>query len=125
MKNTLFNTHRLGENTLNNRVVMAPLTRNRAVGNQPNEIMAKYYGQRATAGLIITEGVAPSPNGAGYPRMPGIWNETQKEGWKAVADSGSRRRRKNFHANHAFWKSEPCCKYGRRNEDIGTLCNTS
>jgi N-ethylmaleimide reductase len=67
---------------LKNRVVMAPLTRCRAIGNIPNELMATYYNQRAGAGMIITEGTSPSPNGLGYARIPGIFNEAQVEGWK-------------------------------------------
>lgn len=61
---------------------MAPLTRSRAIENIPNDLMANYYGQRATAGLIVTEGTSPSPNGLGYSRIPGIFNEAQAEGWK-------------------------------------------
>jgi N-ethylmaleimide reductase len=70
------------------RAVMAPMTRSRAVeANTPNALMAEYYGQRATAGLIITEGTSPSPNGLGYPRIPGLFNEAQVRGWKAVTDA--------------------------------------
>jgi N-ethylmaleimide reductase len=70
---------------LANRVVMAPMTRSRAVdANTPNALMAEYYGQRAGAGLIITEGTSPSPNGLGYPRIPGLFDEAQVRGWKAV-----------------------------------------
>ncbi len=73
---------------LNNRIVMAPMTRSRAVqANTPNALMAQYYGQRATAGLIITEGTSPSPNGLGYARIPGLYNEAQKNGWKLVTDA--------------------------------------
>ena len=73
---------------LANRAVMAPMTRSRAVdGNTPNALMADYYGQRATAGLIITEGTSPSPNGLGYPRIPGLFNDAQVRGWKAVTDA--------------------------------------
>lgn len=73
---------------LANRVVMAPMTRSRAVeANTPNALMAEYYGQRATAGLIITEGTSPSPNGLGYPRIPGLFNEAQVRGWKLVTDA--------------------------------------
>ncbi len=73
---------------LANRVVMAPMTRSRAVdANTPNALMAEYYGQRVTAGLIITEGTSPSPNGLGYPRIPGLFNEAQVRGWKAVTDA--------------------------------------
>jgi len=63
---------------------MAPMTRSRAPGNIPNVLMAEYYAQRATAGLIITEGTSSSPNGLGYPRIPGIFSRAQIEGWKAV-----------------------------------------
>ena len=63
---------------LANRAVMAPMTRSRAVdANTPNALMAEYYGQRATAGLIITEGTSPSPNGLGYARIPGLFNKAQ------------------------------------------------
>ncbi len=73
---------------LSNRAVMAPMTRSRAVeSNTPNALMAEYYGQRATAGLIITEGTSPSPNGLGYPRIPGLFNAQQVRGWKMVTDA--------------------------------------
>lgn len=73
---------------LANRIVMAPMTRSRAVeANTPNALMAEYYGQRATAGLIITEGTSPSPNGLGYARIPGLFNEAQVHGWKPVVDA--------------------------------------
>ncbi len=74
--------------SLKNKMVMAPLTRSRSTQEHiPTDIMAKYYGERATAGLIITEGTAPSPNGVGYPRIPGIYNHEQVEAWKAVTNS--------------------------------------
>ncbi len=69
-----------------NRIVMAPMTRCRAIGNIPNSLMAEYYGQRADAGLIITEGTSPSPNGLGYARIPGIFNKEQVEGWKITTE---------------------------------------
>ena len=73
---------------LANRAVMAPMTRSRAVdANTPNALMAEYYGQRASAGLIITEGTSPSPNGLGYARIPGLFNDAQVRGWKAVTDA--------------------------------------
>ena len=73
---------------LANRCVMSPMTRSRAVeANTPNALMAEYYGQRATAGLIITEGVSPSPNGLGYARIPGLFNAAQVQGWRLVADA--------------------------------------
>jgi len=71
-----------------NRLVMSPMTRNRAVAaNTPNALMAEYYGQRAGAGLIITEGTSPSPNGLGYARIPGIFNAAQVAGWRGVTDA--------------------------------------
>ena len=83
----LFSEAILGALTLRNHLVMAPMTRNRATGNIPNELMAEYYGQRASAGLIITEGTSPSPNGLGYPRIPGIFSREQIEGWKLITDA--------------------------------------
>lgn len=80
----LFSTYNLGKIELKNRMVMAPMTRSRAINNIPNELMVEYYTQRANAGLIITEGVAPSANGLGYARIPGIYTKDQLEGWKKV-----------------------------------------
>lgn len=82
----LFSSTGLGPLKLRNHVVMAPMTRSRATGNVPNELMAEYYEQRSTAGLIITEGTSPSPNGLGYPRIPGVFSCAQTEGWKAVTE---------------------------------------
>lgn len=78
----LFAPQKLGSIEVKNRVVMAPMTRSRAIGNIPGELMAEYYRQRSGAGLIITEGTSPSPNGLGYARIPGIFNKQQVEGWK-------------------------------------------
>ena len=70
---------------LANRMVMAPMTRSRATpAHTPDALMALYYGQRASAGLIITEGTSPSPNGLGYPRIPGLYDTVQAEAWKPV-----------------------------------------
>ncbi len=66
---------------------MAPMTRCRATGNIPNDLMKTYYEQRASAGLIITEGTAPSPNGLGYARIPGIFSTQQVEGWKKITSA--------------------------------------
>lgn len=92
---TLFDPLRLGDLELPNRVVMAPLTRLRAGPTQiPNALMADYYAQRASAGLLISEGVPVSPQGVGYQGVPGIWSQEQVEGWKqvtqAVHDKGGR-----------------------------------
>ena len=71
-----------------NRMVMAPMARCRATEfNTPNALMAEYYGQRASAGLIITEGTSPSPNGLGYARMPGLFNDAHVRGWRLVTDA--------------------------------------
>lgn len=83
----LFSKTKLGSLTLQNRLVMSPLTRSRAIGNVPNDLMAEYYAQRASAGLIITEGTSPSPNGLGYPRIPGIFSQAQTEGWLKVTQA--------------------------------------
>ncbi len=81
-----FESYLLGSVKLNNRIVMAPLTRSRAIDNIPNELMKTYYSQRATAGLIITEGTSPSINGLGYARIPGAYTDSQIEGWKNIAE---------------------------------------
>ena len=80
----LFSSYLLGKAELKNRIVMAPMTRSRAIGNIPNDLNATYYGQRSGAGLIITEGTSPSPNGLGYSRIPGVFSKEQVEGWKKV-----------------------------------------
>lgn len=83
----LFEPLELGALTIPNRIVMAPLTRMRAgEGNAPTMLNAEYYAQRASAGLIIAEGTAVSPNGQGYPNAPGIYTREQMEGWKRVTD---------------------------------------
>jgi N-ethylmaleimide reductase len=86
MTTTLFTPTSLGKLQLKNRVVMSPLTRCRAIGNVPNELMEKYYKLRADAGLIITEGTSPSPNGLGYARIPGMFSDAQIQGWQRVTD---------------------------------------
>jgi N-ethylmaleimide reductase len=80
----LFEPYSLGALRLQNRIVMAPMTRSRAIGNVPNDLMAEYYGQRASAGLIVTEGTSPSPNGLGYARIPGNFSDAQVAGWRKV-----------------------------------------
>jgi len=84
----LFTPVRLGPYTLANRIVMAPMTRNRAgAGNVPQPMNAEYYAQRASAGLIITEASQISPQGVGYPATPGIHNREQADGWRLVTDA--------------------------------------
>lgn len=88
MAQKLFSEAKLGNLTLQNRVVMAPMTRARALSQGvPSDIVATYYAQRATAGLIITEGTSPSPNGLGYARIPGLYSPEQIAGWKLVTDA--------------------------------------
>src|SRR5215211_1346301 len=84
----LFDPLELGAIELANRIVMAPLTRARA-GREavPNELMAAYYAQRASAGLIISEATGISREGLGWPNAPGLWNDGQVEGWKLVTDA--------------------------------------
>ena len=82
----LFEEYKLGNSILSNRIVMAPMTRSRAIGNMANDLIALYYSQRAEAGLIITEGISPSPNGLGYVRIPGLFNKEQVNSWKLVTD---------------------------------------
>ncbi|HEX9498082.1 MAG TPA: hypothetical protein VF926_06810 [Mycobacterium sp.] len=83
----LFDTFSLGSLTLRNRMVMAPMTRNRAIGNVPNDLMATYYAQRAGIGLIVTEGVSPSPNGLGYARIRGIFTAEHVKGWQKTTSA--------------------------------------
>ena len=70
-----------------NHLVMSPMTRSRAVNNIPNDLMAEYYGQRTGAGVIITEGTAPSPDALGYPSIPGVFSNEQIEGWKKTTSA--------------------------------------
>ncbi len=86
-KYKLLTPYELGTCKLSNRTAMSPMTRCRAIGNVPNELMVKYYTQRSGAGLIITEGIAPSPNGLGYARIPGLFSQSQVEAWKKVTDA--------------------------------------
>ncbi|NBC16907.1 MAG: alkene reductase, partial [Bacteroidetes bacterium] len=78
---------RLGPLRLSSRIVMAPMTRNRAYGTIPNDLMATYYRQRASAGLIITEATQVTPLGQGYPDTPGIHSEEQVDAWQAITDA--------------------------------------
>jgi 2,4-dienoyl-CoA reductase-like NADH-dependent reductase (Old Yellow Enzyme family) len=86
---TLFDPLKVGALELPNRIVMAPLTRSRAVGEGrvPNALMAEYYAQRASAGLILSEATSVTPMGVGYADTPGIWSDAQVEGWKQVTEA--------------------------------------
>lgn len=83
----LFSPYQLGRIELKNRVVMAPMTRNRAMGNVPGDLVVTYYAQRAEAGLIITEGTSPAADGLGYARIPGLFDAEQVAGWKKVTSA--------------------------------------
>jgi len=86
--NILFQPVTLGDLHLTNRIVMAPLTRSRAGEDRtPNDLMRDYYAQRATAGLILTEATAVTPQGVGYADTPGIWSERQVEGWRKITSA--------------------------------------
>ncbi|MGH8854396.1 MAG: alkene reductase [Telluria sp.] len=86
---SVFDPIKVGALELPNRIIMAPLTRSRAVGGArvPNAMMAEYYVQRASAGLILSEATAVTPMGVGYADTPGIWSDEQVEGWKIVTDA--------------------------------------
>ena len=83
----LFDPITIGPLQLKNRIVMSPMTRSRSIGNVPGELVATYYAQRAGAGLIVTEGTSPSPNGLGYARIPGMFSAAQVAGWRQVTDA--------------------------------------
>ena len=86
-KSLLHQPVKIGAWQLPNRIIMAPLTRCRAgEGRVPNELMAEYYAQRASAGLIISEATSVDPMGVGYPDTPGIWSDAQVEGWKLITE---------------------------------------
>ena len=109
----LFEPLRLGELELSNRIVMAPMTRSRAsMQAVPTAEMVDYYRQRASAGLIIAEGTAPSADGLGYCRTPAIYDRAQIEGWRqvtrAVSNAGGRMVLQLMHVGRAAsWQNKP------------------
>jgi N-ethylmaleimide reductase len=96
MSSKAFEPAKLGNLTLTNHLVMAPMTRSRALGNVPNELMAEYYRQRATAGLIVTEGTSPSADGLGYARIPGLFNQEHVTNWQRITETV------HHHGGHIF-----------------------
>lgn len=98
MKNTLFTPYNMNGISLENRFLMAPMTRSRATqpNDVPNPLMAEYYGQRASAGIIITEATQISLQGKGYAKTPGIYTQEQIEGWKLVTDEVHKKGSKIF-----------------------------
>ncbi|MGE9269445.1 MAG: alkene reductase [Verrucomicrobiales bacterium] len=88
MSSPLFEPLQLGSLALPNRIIMAPLTRCRATDDRvPTQLMAEYYAQRSSAGMILSEATSVHPTGVGYPNTPGIWSEAQTEGWKKVTNA--------------------------------------
>ncbi len=85
---SLFDPLKIGDLTLPNRIIMAPLTRSRAGASRiPNTLMAEYYAQRASAGLIISEATSVTPMGVGYAETPGLWSDEQVQGWKLITSA--------------------------------------
>src|SRR6202167_5848095 len=86
---TLLEPVTIGDLRLPNRIVMAPLTRNRSSGSGrvPNDLMRAYYAQRASAGVIISEATSVTPMGVGYPHTPGVWSQEQVDGWRQITDA--------------------------------------
>ena len=84
----LFEPLRAGAFTLRNRIVMAPLTRARAGDVRiPNALMAEYYAQRASSGMILSEATSVTPMGVGYAATPGLWSEEQVVGWRLITEA--------------------------------------
>ena len=84
----LFEPLRAGDFTFKNRILMAPLTRCRAVNDRnPNALMREYYVQRASTGAILTEATSVTPMGVGYPNTPGVWSEQQVAGWRETTEA--------------------------------------
>ncbi|TSA32220.1 MAG: alkene reductase [Verrucomicrobiaceae bacterium] len=111
---TLFDPVQIGDWNLPNRIIMSPLTRSRAGAERiPNALMAEYYAQRASAGLILSEATAVMPKGVGYADTPGIWSAEQVEGWKLVTksvhDAGGRILLQLWHVGRI---SDPMFLYG-------------
>src|ERR1039458_2126700 len=101
-KESLFSPLQLGALQLPNRIIMAPLTRMRAGANSvPTALNAKYYAQRSSAGLIISEGTAVSPDAHGYPSDPGIYTAEQIAGWRVVTDAVHARGGTDRHADRS------------------------
>lgn len=98
MKNRIFTSYCLVETVLKNRFVMAPMTRSRSTqpGDIPNKLMARYYAQRSSAGLIISEATQVSLQGKGYAKTPGIYTKEQLEGWKLITDEVHKKGSKIF-----------------------------
>ncbi len=113
---TIFDPIKLGDIELKNRIIMAPLTRCRAdAGRVPNALMAEYYVQRASAGLILSEATSVTPMGVGYPDTPGIWSNDQVRGWSQRHQGDPRRWRQDLPATVARGPDLPPVVPERRN----------
>ena len=113
----LFTPYDLSGISLANRVVMAPMTRTRTLENNPDALTALYYAQRASAGLIVTEGLPVSDEGRGYLYTPGIYSSTQGQGWRQVTDAVHAKGGKIF-AQRGMWAAcariDPAWQRGAR-----------
>ena len=111
---TLFDAYTFGDKmTVKNRIVMPPITRTRASeGDVLNELMATYYGQRASAGLIVAEATAVAPSSRGYALSPDIYTEAQRQGWRLVTDEVHRMAARYFckYFTSAEWRIRPWCQ---------------
>ena len=114
----LFTPYRMGDLGLPNRIVMAPLTRMRAQSHDhvPTTVQAEYYAQRASAGLIIAEATAISPQGFGWADTPGLWTKEQIRGWRRVTDAvhgaGGRMIAQLWHTGGYYCRSSRLCASG-------------
>ena len=104
---SVFDPIQLGKLTLKNRVAMAPMTRARSPHNVPTSDTARYYGQRAGAGLIVTEGTVISAEGAGFVDCPGLWSAEQVEAWKPVTQAAHDQGSAIFTPDLACWPCKP------------------
>jgi N-ethylmaleimide reductase len=130
IRNVLLTPYQLGDLSLRNRIVMAPLTRTRAenAGHVPNDLMVEYYAQRASAGLIITEGTWVSEEAQGWYGVPGIYNEEQGQAWRKVTDAVHARGGKIFAqlwhqggvSHHSFYPDgrQPVAPFAINHEQI-------
>lgn len=103
----LFTPFKLGHLTLNNRLVMAPMTRSRAeYDGTPADLAVEYYAQRAGVGLIVAEGTQPSDDGQGYLMTPGIYTDAHVAGWKQITSAVHNKGGSSVHPAYAYWSHE-------------------
>src|SRR3546814_9973330 len=107
----LFSPLKIGEKTVKNRMVVAPMSRHRAaLSGVPTELNVAYYRQRAPAGLIVTEGTAPSAMSRGYLFTPGLYEDAHVEGWRRVTDAAIGRAHSDLPALTLYTYAALCCK---------------